>query len=277
MSHPYQGIKAALATKHGKAIVLQPPFERLGIELATIELDTDKLGTFSGEIPRLSDQRTTALQKARLGMKATGLDLGLASEGSIGADHLVPFINSDIETLAWIDNQLDIEIVQSYRSFEIVAFREEIDKPLISAEMLSRADFPNHALIVWANGAQIHKGIRDLGELERAIDAAYADTSEGKVIVESDLRAHMSPSRRENIRKCGELLVERLLRLCPDCSVPGFGEVEALFGLPCESCGELVATALSGNVFGCAKCDFREEKLFGTTYAPARICPSCNP
>ena len=282
MSHPYQGTSAALATKHGKENVLRDLFANIGVELQKIELDTDQLGTFSGEIPRSKDQLSTALAKARLGISASGFLLGLGSEGSIGADHQIPFMNSDLETLAWVDTRLGIEVIQNFRSFEIVAVREELTEPVISDEFLNRADFPNHALIVHGSGAhgsgaQIYKGIREFAELERAVEQTHSAVTDGVVIIESDLRAHMSPSRMANIRKCGELLVARLQRLCPECATPGFGEIAPLLGLPCETCHEVVVTALRGQISGCARCDFREEVLAEIKVAPARLCNSCNP
>jgi hypothetical protein len=277
MSHPYLGRTAALTTKHGKGEVLKNSFMRMGVELRTIEVDTDQLGTFSGEIPRISDQRSTAITKARLGMKECGLALGLGSEGSIGSDHQIPFLNSDIETLVWIDDELGIEVVQNFRSLEIVAFREELNQPNVPEEIIARADFPNHALIVHAPGGPIYKGITRHSDLQTAVESALRGSVNGTVILESDLRAHMSPSRRANIERCGELLVARLMNQCPECTSPGFGEVELLFGLPCESCGELVDQVKRGSIFGCARCDYREEKLLELGLAAARNCSGCNP
>ena len=50
----------------------------------TAGLDTDQLGTFSGEIPRSGTMLEVAVRKARLGMSVMGLPLGLASEGTFG-------------------------------------------------------------------------------------------------------------------------------------------------------------------------------------------------
>lgn len=52
-AHPYQGRRATLATKHGKLALIGPVmFRRLGLEVETADVDTDVLGTFSGEVPR---------------------------------------------------------------------------------------------------------------------------------------------------------------------------------------------------------------------------------
>jgi hypothetical protein len=54
-------------------------------------LDTDQLGTFSGEVPREGSMLDVAMRKARLGMSATGLPLGIASEGTFGPHPAIPF------------------------------------------------------------------------------------------------------------------------------------------------------------------------------------------
>ena len=93
----------------------------MGCELFEVNLDTDQLGTFSGEIERIAPPLETAIQKARLGMKETGLLLGIASEGSVGPDPIVPFIHSNTEHLVLVDDEIGIVISETYRSFEITA------------------------------------------------------------------------------------------------------------------------------------------------------------
>ena len=58
----YQGAVAALATRHGKEAAVAPAMaEALGLEIMVpAELDTDSLGTFTGELPRPASMRETA-------------------------------------------------------------------------------------------------------------------------------------------------------------------------------------------------------------------------
>jgi len=45
--------RVALGTMHGKAAAIAPPLARLGIALVVPEgLDTNRFGTFTGEVPR---------------------------------------------------------------------------------------------------------------------------------------------------------------------------------------------------------------------------------
>ena len=65
----YFGAQAVLTTKHekAKAIALQLK-AALGLKLETVEVDTDVLGTFTGEIEREGTPKETAIKKARLGL-----------------------------------------------------------------------------------------------------------------------------------------------------------------------------------------------------------------
>jgi len=75
---PYSGALIALTTRHGKERALSRVFATgLGARLQLCDHDTDQLGTFSGEIPRLADAAATCRAKALLGMEATGLSLGV--------------------------------------------------------------------------------------------------------------------------------------------------------------------------------------------------------
>jgi len=97
-NHPYCGAKAVIATKHNKGILVAPAFSKhLDLTVEEVMVDTDELGTFSGEIERVGSVREVVIKKAELGMAESGSPIGIASEGSIGADPLLPFINSDIE------------------------------------------------------------------------------------------------------------------------------------------------------------------------------------
>ena len=276
MSHPYRGVEAVITTQHAKEKLVAPALAPLGIDLVHHNFNTDSLGTFSGEIPRTQSQRETAFKKARIGMEATGLKYGIASEGSIGADPLVPLINSAIESIAWIDDVTGIEIIEFERGTEVIAVKTEISSINALGDFLERADFPNHALIAYPASKKglIYKGLRELATLEDAISSI---TKTESAIIESDLRAHMSPSRSEVIQRCAEKLALRLTCLCSVCGAPGFGTIGNLYGLSCEQCGESVERVIRGELYGCAKCEFREEKLNGKSGVSAAQCERCNP
>ncbi len=80
--------------------------------------DTDRYGTFSGEIPRESDLRNVLRAKALEGAEILGLSLGLASEGMLWAHPYLPFVGCDHEALLFIDRERRIEIFSSVISTE---------------------------------------------------------------------------------------------------------------------------------------------------------------
>ena len=280
-THPYLYKRIALTTKHDKLRLIKPAFdEYVGCELFEVNLDTDQLGTFSGEIERVASPRETAIQKARLGMKETGLLLGIASEGSIGPDPAVPFIHSNIEHLVLVDDENGIVISEIHRSFEIIAatITAAPDQDLTS--FLEKADFPNHALIVRPN-TQIKsnciKGINNHEQLMHAIEISSQLSPNGFVVIESDLRAMHSPSRQRNIEEVAKLLAKRINLLCPNCQMPGWGRVGYEKGLNCSECELKNPDAIRQEKLGCVKCDHVElGNVIASVLDPAQ-CNFCNP
>lgn len=83
----FEGRKLVIATKHQKEQVLSPLLSHsLGVHvIVPNNLDTDLLGTFSGEVERKHDPITTARLKCQWAMDLTNCDLAVASEGSFGS------------------------------------------------------------------------------------------------------------------------------------------------------------------------------------------------
>lgn len=275
--HPYRGISAAFATKHHKEMIVSPIFARLGINIVVANFDTDLLGTFSGETPRVGTPKEVVLHKARMGISHSGLSFALASEGSIGLDPLIPFVISDTECMAWIDSSRNIEIVEFYKSLEIVAAHIKIARGDSLDNFLKNAQFPEHSLIAKSENSagQIFKGINSFKSLDAAIKTLFKESE--RVVIESDLRAHHSPSRRKNIATLAERLVARLNTLCPSCTAPGWGEVGYLFGLPCRQCRSVENNSVRGRRLGCSTCNYKEEILNGKKSIEPAECGSCNP
>jgi len=277
--HPYRGAKAVIATKHNKGNVVAPAFSKhLDLSVEEVSVDTDELGTFSGEIERVGSVREVVIKKAELGISVSGNPIGIASEGSIGADPLLPFINSDIELMALVDQERSLVIIESLRSTEIVAQTTKITKDLNITKFLTRADFPNHGLILLSEDKPVSfciKGISDLETLEQAIQKGLKDFP--SLVLENDLRAHFSPSRQKNIAALAEKLALRLSHLCTECAAPGWGVVSYKKGLPCQECGEISEEALAQEIQGCGRCELTKVgKKLAESIDPAQ-CQLCNP
>lgn len=281
VNHPYSGLTIVLTTKHDKFDLIAPILKsELGLNVVLHEADTDILGTFSGEVERALPPSQTAIQKAKIGINALGHSLGIASEGSIGPDPQLPFSQSNIEYLALVDTDLGIEIVERYRSLDIVAGHIVADPDTDLEPFLQSADFPNHKLIASPNSARFKnsiKGISNRTELQDAIVQLANDSGDGKVLIQSDFRAHCSPSRQKNIVQATIVLANRIKALCPECKAPGWGLVGYQRGLDCSSCGETVPNAISANIAGCAKCSLEQIGEPLAKQADPASCNGCNP
>jgi hypothetical protein len=274
----YNSKAVVMATQHDKGKLVAPHFnEILAMSLNEVLVDTDSLGTFSGEIERTGTALETAIKKARLGMEGTNNPLGVASEGSVGPDPFFPFINANIETIVFVDDELKIEVHESYKSNEITAVTTTTSKNNLESFLL-KADFPNHALIVKPHkGFGAHKGIRDIETLRKAISEAQTQSLDGEAIIESDLRAMCSPSRQRNISTAAAKLVKRLSRTCPECDTPGWGLTSYVRGVECSECHAFSEEAIKQEVLACVKCEYTVlGAVINLTLDPAR-CMSCNP
>jgi Domain of unknown function (DUF6671) len=277
----YENKEVALLTQHAKEKVIVPV---LNLALAcrvkhVTGYDTDRLGTFTRDILRQDTQIEAARQKARIGMKLSGLSLGIASEGSFGADPFTGMLPWNVEMLTWIDDKHDIEIVamsqgESNLAHILTNSWEEIEL------FAQQAGFPEHYLVVRPeseNDTRILKGISDWDALKEAFVWAHNESQNNLIFVETDMRAHANPKRMQNIRLAAEELAKKISSTCPACNAPGYWIVEHLTGLPCQACGT-ATHEIRAEVYGCCKCMHRVTlERSGSTYANPGLCEYCNP
>jgi hypothetical protein len=271
----------AFATMHGKEKLVAPILQReLGWSVRVADLNTDLFGTFSGEIPRSLSAHDTVVEKARRGALHAGLALGIASEGSIGAHPHIPFLDADVELMALVDVERNLQLVVSHIGPGVVALREVWTSTTDLEDIGVRADLPNHAVIVrkgegrslWAR-----KGIRSVGELGVAIAEARHEGPAGDVVIESDFRAMMSPSRQANIVACATALASRVATVCPSCDTWGWGVVGVKRGMPCKGCGGVVEGAVRADILGCVACPHTKEIAREHAAVDPAHCETCNP
>ena len=281
---PYCKRHASLATKHNKQRAVARPFRRaLGLEIIpTPDLDTDLLGTFSGEVPRVGSASSVCERKARLGMVATGLPLGLASEGSFGPHPFIPFIPAGIEIMTFVDDERSFVVSETFLAERTNYGHREARNIDELANWLPIVGFPSHALIVREKsggpGATVEKGIVSIDRLRSAMALAVATSQEGIAWVEPDMRAHHNPTRMAGIRRLSLRLARRLATPCPACSAPGWGQTGTIKGLPCEHCNA-PTEMVRFQVFSCVLCSHQEEKPRndGLIETSPQYCPCCNP
>lgn len=260
-------------------------------------MDTDRLGTFTGEVERVGTPIETAIKKARLGMRGVGAKLGLANEGSFGPHPYIPFIPGCHEVIVFIDDELGIEIAESIVSAETNYAHIDAHSSDDISDFLQRAKFPAHGLIVRPNktdqsllskakqiltgssdGAAIYKEIQDKDTLLAAILSSQKLSEDGLAHIETDMRAHMNPTRLRVLRALGIKLARRLRSTCPECECPGFGLTGSEGALRCEECG-YPSEAPAIEIHSCPKCQFQQKcaRRDGITHVEAMYCSRCNP
>lgn len=282
MTGVYGGRRICLTTLHGKERALARPFAvGLGACLEVSSCDTNRLGTFSGEVVRLDSALATCRQKALMGLEHSGLQLGLASEGSFGPHPSAPMLPIGQELLVFIDLDRGLTVVEQRLEWRTNYAQKHLRSDEDLERWLQQVGFPAHGLIARPASAvrgPWHHDLCSRVDLNNALEACRRDDPHGEVWLETDMRAHRNPTRMRSIRRLGAALVRRLRCSCPSCGSPGWGLVETVPGLPCETCG----TATDGTlleVWGCPCCAHRERRprRDGLTRASAAHCPWCNP
>lgn len=274
--------RVAIGTMHGKEAAFGPPLAALGVALILPEgLDTDRFGTFTGEVPRAGDMAAAARAKAEAARRITGLDVALASEGAYGPHPTIPFLAAGIEIALWQDATRGHEIIERIVD-ERPAFDHALVADMAAAEtFLARVGFPHIGLIV-APATQarrpLAKGLRDATCLEAAIAEAARASGDGCALVQTDMRAHMNPRRMEVLGRLARRLAERLGQSCPACGARGWGMLRTETGLLCAWCG-LPTRLVLREIHGCTACGHSaaRPRRDGLAEADPGSCERCNP
>ena len=275
----YHKAHFALLTLHQKERAIAPVLER-AFE-ATLEVissfDTDTLGTFTREIPRRGTQLEAARSKARLCISQSGCALGLGSEGAFSAG---PFGlgSTNTELIVLLDDNRGLEVIgqaaaPGHHHHGVASGWEELE------HHLSTISFPSHGVTLRPddeNAPRVTKALDSWEGARAAFRLTMAISTRGLVFFESELRAHLNPTRMQTIAAAAEDLVSRLATTCPRCACPGFGPAGVTRGLPCEDCGA-PTNAVRSRDSACPACLHRRSDPVAEPAASARWCPHCNP
>ncbi len=277
----FEGRTLVIASMHRKEEVLKPILEQgLGITVQVAEgLNTDLLGTFSGDVARVADPLSTARKKCELALDLSGCDLALASEGSFGPHPAAFFLPANEEWLLLVDRKNKLEIHARHLSLETNFSGEEFQNIEELEAFASKVGFPSHGLILRKSKDEltgIQKGITDPSLLRKA--AVQLIESEKSGYVETDMRAMFNPSRMKVIGETAQLLLQKLNSRCPSCQVPGFSVNSAEPGLPCSLCGTPSSAALA-HLLVCSHCQYEAKVSFphGKKTEDPQYCQVCNP
>lgn len=276
---------AVLATMHHKEKVIAPIIEQeLGTKvIVPQDFDTDRFGTFTREVKRTGNQIEAARLKAEKALDATGATLALASEGTFGPHPSSPFIPCNREVVLLLDKTNELEIVGQELSIETNFSHTIVESLQEAQDFADTVGFPEHALVVMLSSSpksqdEIIKGIKTTEQLVEAIEFALNSSQDGKVYIETDMRALYNPTRMKNIAKATHDLVRKLNNACPNCSCPGFELVQRKNGLLCAYCNLPTQLTLTA-IYKCQKCGFSQEIFFpdGLQKADPSQCMYCNP
>jgi len=277
----FTGRTLVIATKHNKEKVIAPLFEReLGVKCVVPEgLDTDLLGTFTGEVNRVDDPVTTLRKKCQMALEITCSDLVVATEGSFGPHPAIFFAASHDELVMFIDKKNGIEVVERELSMDTNFDGADILSWHELESFASKIKFPSHGIILKRSKddvSKVVKGITTLDALERAFKELMS--LNGKVHAQTDMRAMFNPTRMINIEKATIKLIEKLKSACPACGFPGYGVVEVIKGLPCSTCG-LPTRSVLKHLYQCQKCNHSSEVMhpLNITEEDPLYCDNCNP
>jgi hypothetical protein len=221
---PSDGLPILIATMHGKEEVLGPLLANLGFKvLLPLDYDTDALGTFSGDVRRPGTAFEAALEKARRACKATGIARAVASEGSYRpCQNLFPdAINAEL--LAFVDVENGYEFVEYATNLPTAFVKGRVPPDFSSSavqSLLSDMQWPQVRAMVLPEDPGfgtvkpewVFKGLADASDLTHAMQICAAQSKDGLVHLESDLRAHMNPTRMASVAHVG-MYLEHSLRM----------------------------------------------------------------
>jgi hypothetical protein len=277
----FKNRKLLIATKHQKEKVIAPIVEReLGVTcFIDNTLDTDILGTFTGEVERELDPVSTVREKCLQAMKLNNCDLGIASEGSFGPHPSIFFVNADDEFLIFIDTLNNVEVIVREISTTTNFNGKQVQNQKELIEFADQIGFPTHGLILSKlkdEKTEIHKGITDIENLKNSFELLWAKYN--SVYVETDMRAMFNPTRMNVIKNATKKLVQKIKSTCPQCKTPGFGITDSKKGLKCSLCG-LPTDSILSYIYICNHCQFSKEEIYplNKTTEDPMYCNNCNP
>lgn len=281
IGHPYANQRIGLATMHAKELAVAPPFRRvLGAEIVVAsDLDTDTLGTFSGEVPRPDALVETCGLKAELAFRSLDVDCAIANEGSYGPIDAVPLTASGIEIMAFVDRKRGVRITETLSThrtnWRLLRFKAGDPNVPLAVKALG---FPRYGVFVICSSDMSRpiKGLSTMDDVVSAMDQEANRSDDGLAVLIADMRAHRNPTRMRVLRALSWKLAKRLERLCPNCHAPGFGSIGSRRGLPCEACGQPTHW-VHFEIDGCSVCGHAESRprKDGRQTAPKLSCPNC--
>lgn len=276
---------AVLGTMHRKEAAIAPVFaSELGMKvIVPANFNTDVFGTFTRDIERVGTQIEAARIKAEKALEMAGGSLALASEGSFIPHPHIPYLPCNREIVILVDKEHDLEVIGEELSVETNHAHRVISCLDEAIKFAQEIGFPGHGLVVMLKenpdyATEIIKGISNEVELIDAVNWGLKHSEDGKIHLETDMRAMHNPTRMKTIEKAAINLVNKLKICCPECGTPGFGVTKRIPGLACAACGA-PTLLIKQAIYECQKCKFKKVKSYpdGEQFADPGNCMYCNP
>lgn len=275
----FKGREVWFVTKHKKDAAFKSLFEsELGLKVVRYdEIDTDRFGTFSGEVKRRKDMLKTCRLKIEAARKESGRDLFMASEGSFGPDPIIGVLNTDLELVMLKDYKNDFEIVVSGKTYDTNMAKRTFEKWSEVTGFLEKGGFPENGVIL-KKGTKVYKDFENLSEVRDVFDTLVKRGFRKKVTVETDMRANRNVKRMNFLKDMAEKCVKVYCLDCPECNCPGFQITDMRTGKRCSQCHTPTSTA-EYFVYSCGVCGFekKEKNLEGGEFVDPGKCGVCNP
>ena len=254
-----------------------PLFAAHGWSVEVLDRDTDALGTFSGDVERHGTPLEVAIAKARLARDECPEGWWVASEGSLGVDAFG--VTFDHEIVVMVDASTGVTLVGEALRYDVVLVGRDLESPPNAdqiREVVARAGVPHHRLMVVSldHDVAARGGLRTIEEVEAALREMSAPGR--RLRLQSDCRAHFSPSRQRVIAEATQSVLRHWATPCPRCEGPGFAVTEVVAGRQCARCGRETDEARA-EVWRCPWCQYWAETLLSETGADPANCPWCNP
>lgn len=279
--HPlFVGRVMAIATRHKKELIMADKLqEKLGVRCVVPEqLDTDLLGTFTGEIERSLSPVDAARKKCLMAMSILGCDLAIANEGSFGTHPSIPFCQADEEVILLLDKRHHLELIACELSAETNFDGTTVSSLSQAYKFALRIGFPSHALIMRPKQDARTDIVKDIHTWPYLCEVYTTMMQQfGSVYIETDLRSMHNPTRRKVIARALDKLCKLIDSECPRCAMPGFDFSMVNYGLPCRACGAQTRSVLS-IVKKCKSCAYENLVLYPHgEFEEPMYCDQCNP
>lgn len=274
----FAGQTAVIVTMHGKEELIEVGLSGLGLRfLPKPEVDTDRFGTFGGEVPRAGSQRDALLAKARAGLAAVPeAHFALASEGAFGPHPAYPFAAGGREMVVLLCRSSGLWVIGEDLTLDANFAHREIGAMAEAHKFARQIGYPDHGLLI-APAGEGRPFLKDILDPD-AFDAMVGDllAAHGSVHLRTDMRAHRNPTRRRAIMRAVADLAQRLEQRCPACGFPDWrGTPRA--GRRCAWC-DMATFDLGDHLYHCRRCGLeRVEPIDPELKADPAHCPTCNP